>query len=234
MVEQPAVNRLVVGSNPTRGARSNSPVDRGDGSSKLAVQRSSGIPVTVKAASLVLLCLLFAAPFGGRGAAADLPEDVLFRGARMGMARADLLALPMFKERQPECAHIILVGQPRNTRVAQCTFTDRTPSGAPLTTTYLLSSDPSQVERIINMALRGEPADGPWALAYLKARFGEPSYEARRRQLDSDGQPQRATVWQIAGRQIMYRQKCKTAAIFCVDYSDSPFARQVTQQLGDI
>jgi len=187
--------------------------------------------LTVKAASLALLALLLA-PLGGL--AQSLPEDVLFRGVRMGMTKAELLARPMFSERKPECAHIILVGQPRNTRVAQCTFTDRSPSGAPITTTWLLSADPSQVERIINMAVRGEPADGPWALAYLKARFGDPSYEARRRQLDSEGQPQRATVWQIAGKQVMYRAKCKADQIFCVDYSDSPFARQVSQQLGDI
>ena len=167
-------------------------------------------------------------------AAQGLPEDVLFRGARLGMARKDLLKLPIFEGSKPDCAHVILINQPRNTRVAVCTHITKAPSGADLTTTYTMSADPSQTERIINVAVRGQSADATWALDYLKARFGSPSYEAMRRQLGADGRPQRATVWQIAGKQVMFRAQCKTGVNFCVDQSDSPFARQVSQQLGEI
>lgn len=184
--------------------------------------------------SLTLLTGLIAAAVAMGALAADLPPDVLFRGVRMGMAKTDMLRLPQFKDHEPQCTHVIISGQPRNTRVALCTFVDKGPSGQDLSTTYVLSTDPTQVERVINFAIRGEASDAPWALTYLKARFGDPSYEAIRRQLGADGKPQRATVWQIAGKQVMFREKCKTTVTFCVDYSDSPFARQITQQLGDI
>ena len=166
-------------------------------------------------------------------ALAESAPDGLFHGARMGMTRADLLALPDLASAKPDCSHIILVGQPRDTRVAVCVFSDKGPSGANLQTTYLMSADPAGTERLINVAIRGAPADATSFLDRLKARFGTPSYIARRRTLGTDGQPQLATVWTIGGRQIMYRERCKPDVNFCVDYSDSPFARSVTQQLGD-
>ena len=187
--------------------------------------------MTVRAGKIFLLSLGLAIS-GSAEIAASAP-DGLFHGARLGMTKADLLALPDLTAGKPECSHIILVGQPRDTRVAVCTLADKGPSGASLNITYLLSADPAGTERLINVAIRGAPADAAAYLDRLKTKFGEPSYVARRRTLGTDGQPQLATVWTIGGRQVMYRERCKPDVNFCVDYSDSPFARSVTQQLGD-
>ncbi len=172
---------------------------------------------------------------GMAGSAAGVTEpDVLFHGARLGMARGDLLALPDLVGKTLDCSHINLIGPPRNTRVGLCIFINPAPSGAQMTVNYLMSTDPQGIERVINMSIRGGPADAEWAMERLKAKFGAPSYTARRRGPLVNGQPQYATVWAIAGKQVMYRERCKAEVNFCVDFSDSQFARSVTQQLGDI
>lgn len=172
--------------------------------------------------------------FAAVASAASPPGDFLFGGARMGMTKAQLLALPSVTAGSPDCAKLIIAGEPRGTRLEVCYVNLPSPVGGPQTlrVRYVLAPDQEAVVRLIGMSVRAENTAAPKAMDELKDWFGEPSGSSDRQ--TSSGENRHFTFWSRAGQQVVHKTPCDGAASFCVDFSDRAFARRLTRALGDV
>ena len=166
--------------------------------------------------------------------AAPPPGDFLFGGARMGMTKDQLLALPPVVAATPDCAKLIIAGEPRGTHLEVCYVNLPSPVGGAgvLRARYVMAPDQEGVVRLIGMSVRAEAAAAPKVMDELKSRFGEPSGTSERK--TNSGEDRQMTFWSRAGQQVVHKTPCEGEGSFCIDYSDRAFARRLTRALGDV
>jgi hypothetical protein len=161
--------------------------------------------------------------------------DPLFGGARLGMTKAEVAALPVFAGADPGCGTLILPDQPR-TQVESCE-SRRPAQGAETTlvTDYLLAPDQEGVFRVLHITVTADIAASDMAIDALFRRFGGPSVVNNQPQPESiDRSAQRLNMGWIRGSQrVAFQRPCFNPQTFCVDYSDGPYARRLSRAATD-
>lgn len=160
--------------------------------------------------------------------AQDADRTPAFGGARLGMLKSQLEALPVFDEREPGCGRLVLPDRPR-TQVETCVA--EIDDGE---THFLLAPDQEGQFRLLHIFALGHADGADEVMDGLFRRFGAP------RVVNGITQPESIDVtadplvmtWIYGAQRVVFRRPCEGAVDYCIEYSDSPYGRRLARSAG--